>query len=100
MLSLNLIISKHCTMRLLFTLAISGIMTFSAAAQQSSSSNVSLTSFNAIARGKQVLLSWNPDVAGVKSYSLEKSKNGSDYTDFGNVEGADVNMEFLETDFQ
>jgi len=58
-----------------------------------------MTSFNAVARDKQVLLSWNPEVAGVQTYELEKSKNGVDFVDFGNMQGADINLEYVETDF-
>ncbi|MBI3510472.1 MAG: hypothetical protein HY064_07390 [Bacteroidetes bacterium] len=87
-------------MRLLITLAFSGLFFCSAPAQDLTSSDVSLKSFNAIARGKQVLLSWNTDVQGVKNYSLEKSRNGSDFVDFGNVQAADINTDYIETDFQ
>src|ERR1051325_2674203 len=64
-----------------------------------SAQTVSLTSFNAVAREKQVLLSWNPEMAGIQTYELEKSKNGVDFVDFGNMQGGSVNFEYIETDF-
>ena len=85
-------------MRFFFLIALSAALSFSLGAQQISSS-ASLTSFNAVPREKQVLLSWNPDQTGVKEYQLEKSKNGADFVPFGKVQGAEAETEFLETDF-
>lgn len=85
--------------RFLLTLALAGTLALPVFAQ-STSSQLALTSFNAIPRGQQVLLSWNPDKAGVLSYQLEKSKNGNDYVSFGEVQGTQNITEFLETDFQ
>ncbi|HTL80317.1 MAG TPA: hypothetical protein VL651_01360 [Bacteroidia bacterium] len=87
-------------MRLLLSLSLSALMIGSAFAQDQSGSQISLTSFNAIARGKQVLLSWDPATVNATTYSLEKSKNGSEFTDFGNVQGSSVNTQLMETDFQ
>jgi hypothetical protein len=85
-------------MRLFLSFALIASMGISLSAQQPIST-VSLTSFNAIAREKQVLLSWNPEVSGIQTYELEKSKNGVDFVAFGNMQGGSVNLEYLETDF-
>ncbi|HET6990412.1 MAG TPA: hypothetical protein VFJ43_03770 [Bacteroidia bacterium] len=85
-------------MRLLFSIAIASSFALTLHAQTPTSS-VALTSFNAVPREKQVLLSWNPDQVGVVDYELEKSKNGSEFIPFGNVQGAENETEFIETDF-
>ena len=82
-------------MRLFLSLALAGSMAISLHSQQT----VSLTSFNAVAREKQVLLSWNPEISGIQTYELEKSKNGVDFVEFGNMQGSSINLEYLETDF-
>ena len=83
-------------MRLLLSLTLALVLSVSALAQNN---KISVTSFNAIARGKQVLLSWDQSTGTSANYSLEKSRNGSDFTDFGNVQGAAVNVQYMETDF-
>ncbi len=85
-------------MRLLLSFLVVGSFAMTLHAQVETSS-VTLTSFNAVPREKQVLLSWNPEPVGVTNYQLEKSKNGSDFLVFGTVQGADMDMEFIETDF-
>ncbi len=85
-------------MRILLSFALACSLALPLTAQEPASS-ITLTSFNAVARDKQVLLSWNPEQPGVQLYELEKSKNGSEFTAFGKVQGADANMEFIETDF-
>lgn len=87
-------------MRLLLSLSLSALMIGSAFAQDQSNNHVSLTSFNAIARGKHVLLSWDQETVTNATYVLEKSKDGSDFTTFGNVAATSVSTQFMETDFQ
>lgn len=84
-------------MRIFFSLVLAAVLATPLFAQ--AEKNPALTSFNAVPRGKQVLLSWNSDVQGVQTYALEKSKNGTEFVAFGNVQGADAMTEFLETDF-
>jgi hypothetical protein len=99
--SLNLFRLKNCktpTMRSVFTTALVFLFVFSIQAQTSKSS-VALTSFNAAPREKQVLLTWNPEPIGVTNYQLERSTNGSNFVLFGSVQGVDMDMEFVETDF-
>lgn len=84
-------------MRFLLSLVLAVSLSVSAFAQQTVITN---TSFNAIARGSQVMLTWNPGKTEVISYQLEKSKNGSDYIAFGQIEGTTQLLEFIETDFQ
>lgn len=84
-------------MRIFLSLVFAAVISVSAFAQQPLVTN---TSFNAIARGAQVLLSWNPEKNQTVSYQLEKSKNGSDFISFGQVEGSQNVNEFLETDFE
>jgi len=83
-------------MRFLFSLFAAVALAISMQAQQAA---VSMTSFNAVARNNQVLLTWNPEQPGVQAYQLEKSKNGTEFVPFGNVKGADLAAEFIETDF-
>jgi hypothetical protein len=85
-------------MRRIFSIAIASLLLVTLKAQ-TPTDNVSLTSFNAIPREKQVLLSWNPDQMGVSDYQLEKSRNGSEFISFGDVQGAENETEFIETDF-
>jgi hypothetical protein len=82
-------------MRLFLSLAFAGSTVISLHSQQT----ISLTSFNAVAREKQVLLSWNEEMSGIQTYELEKSKNGVDFVEFGNMQGSSINIEYLETDF-
>lgn len=84
-------------MRFILSLVLALSLSVSAFAQQAAISN---TSFNAIARGPQVMLTWNPGTTEVVSYQLEKSKNGSDFIAFGQIEGTTKLLEFIETDFQ
>ena len=84
-------------MRILLSLILATGLSLSAMAQQSTVTN---TSFNAIARGAQVLLTWNPEKNTVVAYDLEKSKNGSEFVSFGKVEGTTKTVEFIETDFE
>jgi hypothetical protein len=86
-------------MKIFTTLLLTGFLAFSLHAQKPSGS-VALTSFNAVPRGAQVLLTWNPEKHGVVTYQLEKSKNGNDYVAFSEVQGAMTITEFFETDFQ
>ncbi|MEO5642407.1 MAG: fibronectin type III domain-containing protein [Bacteroidia bacterium] len=84
-------------MRLFLTLALFSTLSFSVKAQ--TNETPSITSLNAIPRGTQVLLSWNPDKKDITGYVVERSKNGSEFEMFSQVEGANQPMEFLETDF-
>src|ERR1044072_4214659 len=88
-------------MKLLFSFLLAGSLALSLSAQQptAAAGTVTVTSFNAIARDRQVLLSWNPETANVKAYEVEKSKNGTDYVPFGKMQGSTVVTEFIETDF-
>jgi hypothetical protein len=88
-------------MKLLLSLILTGSLALTLSAQQpvAVSTSVTMTSFNAIARDRQVLLSWNPETADVKTYEVEKSKNGTDYIPFGKMQGATEITEFIETDF-
>jgi hypothetical protein len=85
-------------MRLLATLALFTTLTFSASAQTANESHP-ITSLNAVPRGAQVLLSWNPDQKDIVGYRVERSKNGSEFEMFSEVEGTNQQLEFLETDF-
>lgn len=83
-------------MRTLFSLAITALFAVSLQAQTPVISN---TSFNAVPREKQVMLTWTPESTGVTNYQLEKSRNGKDFEVFGTVQGADMDIDFFETDF-
>ncbi len=85
-------------MRFLFTIALFSSFAVSLMAQ-SQAGSLALTSLNAVPRGSQVLISWNPDKQGVITYSVERSKNGSDFVKFSEVEGGNTALEFLETDY-
>jgi hypothetical protein len=85
-------------MRLLATLALFSTLAFSVSAQTANESH-SITSLNAVPRGAQVLLSWNPDQKDIVGYRVERSKNGSEFEMFSEVEGTNQQLEFLETDF-
>lgn len=85
-------------MRLLFSLTLASFLALPAFAQ-TPAPNAKMTSLNAVPREKQVLLSWTPENMDVKSYQIEKSKNGSDFVMFSTVEGSAAQTEFLETDF-
>jgi hypothetical protein len=85
-------------MRLLAMLALFTTLTFSASAQTANESHP-ITSLNAVPRGAQVLLSWNPDQKDIVGYRVERSKNGSEFEMFSEVEGTNQQLEFLETDF-
>lgn len=85
-------------MRSLFTLALCGTLAFSAVAQNANS-GVDMKTLNAVPRGSQVLLSWNPEQQNIVSYHVEKSRNGSDFVAFSEVQGANEQLEFIETDF-
>lgn len=84
-------------MRLFITLALFSTLAISVKAQNHET--LSITSLNAIPRGTQVLLSWNPDKKDIAGYKVERSKNGSEFEMFSEVQGADQPMEFIETDF-
>lgn len=84
-------------MRKLVSLIFACCLSFTLLAQQPSS--VTNTTFNAIARGKQVLLSWNPQEGSGIVYQLEKSHNGTEFTTFSQVQANQNVTEFLETDF-
>jgi|SRR5665213_746239 len=84
-------------MKSFLTFIVASSLVFSLSAQQTAT--ISLTSFNAVAREKQVVLSWNPEVAGIQTYELQKSKNGVDFVAFGNMQGGTIDLEYLETDF-
>lgn len=86
-------------MRFFASLILSACFALTLRAQQPSGT-VSVTSFNAVPRGEQVFLSWNPEKPGIESYELEKSKNGSEFIAFGQVQGATDITEFFETDYQ
>lgn len=83
-------------MRNLLFFALFGTLSVSAFGQ---SPQVDLTSLNAVPRGAQVLISWNPEHDHVLSYHVERSKNGTDFVPFSDVQGTDQQLEFLETDF-
>ena len=83
-------------MRLLFTVAIFSTLSFSSIAQNA---DVTMTTLNAVPRGGQVLLSWNPEQKDIVSYQVQRSKNGADFVAFSEVEGTNEELEFLETDF-
>jgi hypothetical protein len=85
-------------MRLLFTLALTGTLAFSVAAQNTNP-GVNMTTLNAVPRGTQVLISWNPEQKNIVSYHVEKSRNGSDFVAFSEVQGTNEQLEFIETDF-
>lgn len=83
-------------MRSLIFFALSSTLTISAFGQ---SAQVDLTSLNAVPRGAQVLISWNPEQEHVLNYHVERSKNGTDFVKFSDVQGTSQELEFLETDF-
>jgi hypothetical protein len=83
-------------MRNLLSLALSCTLAVSAFAQ---APQVDLTSVNAVPRGGQVLISWNPEHDKVMNYHVERSRNGTDFVKFSDVQGADQQLEFLETDY-
>ncbi|HLG03643.1 MAG TPA: hypothetical protein VI731_08620, partial [Bacteroidia bacterium] len=85
-------------MRSIFTILLAGYSCLLPAVTETNIT-VSMTSFNALPRGKQVLLSWTPELKGVQTYYLEKSNNGIDYKQLSEVQGSDVVTEFFETDF-
>ena len=84
-------------MRFILTLALFSTLTFFVNAQTNDA--VTITSLNAVPRGTQVLLSWNPDKKDIVGYKVERSKNGSEFEMFSEVEGSDQPVEFIETDF-
>ncbi len=84
-------------MRFLLTLALFSTLTFSVNAQTKEAATI--TSLNAVPRGTQVLLSWNPDKKDIVGYKVERSKNGSEFEMFSEVQGSDQPVEFIETDF-
>jgi hypothetical protein len=86
-------------MRLLFTVALTGMLGFSAMAQNAEQA-VTMKTLNAVPRGAQVLISWNPEQKNIVSYHVEKSKNGSDFVAFSEVQGTNEQLEFIETDFE
>jgi hypothetical protein len=83
-------------MRSLLSIAFCFTVAVSAFAQ---TPQVDLTSVNAVPRGGQVLISWNPEHDKVMNYHVERSKNGTDFVKFSDVQGSDQQLEFLETDF-
>jgi hypothetical protein len=85
-------------MRLFLTLALTGTLAFSAAAQNTDH-RVDMTTLNAVPRDSQVLISWNPEQKNIVSYHVEKSKNGFDFVAFSEVQGTNQQLEFIETDF-
>lgn len=97
----NICNSSHQPMKLLFSFVLTTSLAFTLSAQQpvSAVESVTMTSFNAVPRDRQVLLSWNPETSDVKAYEVEKSKNGTDYIPFGKMQGATAVTEFIETDF-
>ncbi|MDQ3111169.1 MAG: hypothetical protein M3R17_14855 [Bacteroidota bacterium] len=85
-------------MRLLFTIVIVSSLSFSTIAQ-TADQQVTMTTLNAVPRNNQVLISWNPEQNNIVSYHVERSKNGTDFVAFSQVEGTNGPFEFLETDF-
>jgi hypothetical protein len=85
-------------MRFLFTLAIVSTLSVSTIAQNADQ-HVTMTTLNAVPRESQVLISWNPEHTNIVSYHVERSKNGTDFVAFSEVQGANGLLEFLETDF-
>jgi hypothetical protein len=86
-------------MRSTFVIVLALLFSVPSFAQQQTES-LGLTSFNAVPRGPQVLLTWNPTQGQAVSYQLEKSKNGLEFVAFGQIEASQNLLEFLETDFQ
>ncbi|CAN5137976.1 hypothetical protein BH09BAC5_BH09BAC5_15930 [soil metagenome] len=85
-------------MRKLLTLGLFSLFTLGLNAQHAENA-LAMTSLNAVPRGTQVLLSWNPEQKDIITYHVERSKNGAEFTSFSEVEGTNETIEFLETDF-
>jgi hypothetical protein len=85
-------------MRILFTLAIVTALSVSAIAQNAGQ-HITMKTLNAVPQENHVLISWNPEHTNIVSYHVERSKNGTDFTAFSEVQGTNVLPEFLETDF-
>lgn len=86
-------------MKHIYTLAFAAVFSLSLMSFYGGDSSVSITSFNAIANGQKVMLSWSNDIAGVLYYEVEKSKNGNDYTTIAKIEPGAQAKDFIETDF-